>query len=407
MFIIISALLLCINALPAYAEEEVTLAQALEYFYTNNYDILINKYEIDKASADLLGSKLLPNPTFSTNYTGLETSSVSYGDNTQRIFRIDQLIELGGKRHFRIRAAEQTLEAARLSHEDTIRNILVGFYTFFYNLSLDMLNLKLAQEELKQFEKSLDVAEKRYTAGFLSYVDFTKLKVAKVASENNVLNAERQLKIDSEQFRILIGIDKPVWPAQGQLQEIFPEYQEEEMIAKAYQSRQDLLSLQRQMKSAEYMISLAKARRIPDVTVGTEYENFGYPGKTGIGFGISLNIPIFNWNQSEVSRRHAEYRQVELQAAKTKRQVESDIHLAYSGFTTALKVYETYKNRKRDAEDLMEKSTKAFSLGGITVLDLLDTQKTYREFIGKYNQSAVQCNLNHELLKVYTGDFKK
>jgi hypothetical protein len=51
--------------------EEISLEQALELFYKKNYDILINKYEIDKAYGDYVGAKLRPNPTFSLIGTGL------------------------------------------------------------------------------------------------------------------------------------------------------------------------------------------------------------------------------------------------------------------------------------------------------------------------------------------------
>ena len=55
-------------------------------------------------------------------------------------------------------------------------------------------------------------------------------------------------------------------------------------------------------------------------------------------------------------------------------------------------------------QDLLKKSEEAFSLGGVTVLDLLDTRKTYRDFITKYNQALTQVVLNQELLKLYTGE---
>ncbi|MCG6534028.1 MAG: TolC family protein, partial [Syntrophales bacterium LBB04] len=281
----------------AYAGEtavQVTLEQALEHFYKNNYDILINKYEIDKASMDLMGAKLLPNPNLSVGYTGLESNrKLSTGDNSQSTYRIDQLIELAGKRSLRTNAAQETLEAKRLSHQDLIRSILVGFYSLYFGLNLDSLSLSLNQDTLQQFDRSLDIAEKRYAAGFLSLVDFTKLKVARIDLENNLLNAERQLEIDTSQLQLLLGIDKPVRPMAGQIQTSFPQYSEEDLLAKAYQNRKDLLALQRQLKSAEYVVSLAKAYRIPDITVGAEYERFGQDNVGGVGIGVGVPIPIF------------------------------------------------------------------------------------------------------------------
>ena len=388
-------------------EQELTLEQALDSFFKNNYDILVNKYEIDKATADLMGAKLLPNPSLSMDYTGLETNrSLSAGANGQQTFRIDQLIELAGKRSLRTSAAQETLAAVQYSHQDLVRNILTGFYSLYFGLNLDILNLNLNQYTLQQFDKSLNIAEKRFTAGFLSLVDYSKLKLARIDLENNIVNADRQLKIDSEQLRLLIGIDNSVRPASGQLQGTLPVYQEADLLAKAYQNRKDLLALQRQLKSAEYNTSLAKAYRIPDVTVGAEYERFGPDREPGFGLGVSLPIPIFNRNQAEIAKRSVEYKQLELLITKAKRQIEGDIRQALQNYLTARKVYDTYTNTKQDLEDLRERSEKSFSLGGITVLDFLDTQKTYREFMNKYNQAAAQSNLNHELLKTYTGELK-
>jgi outer membrane protein, heavy metal efflux system len=407
---VVTLLIIAMHAVTSFAvetEEEVTLGQALDYFYKHNYDLLINKYEIDKASSDLRGAKLLPNPNVSFDYTGVETNrSLSTGNNTQSTFRIDQLIELAGKRALRTSVAQENLEAVRLSHQDFARGILVGFYSLYFGLSFDILNVTLNRFGLEQFDRSLDVAEKRFTAGFLSLADYTKLKVTRVDVENNLLNAEHQLKIDTEQLRLLIGIDKHVRPASGQIQGTFQEYREEELLPRAYENRKDLLALQRQLKSAEYNVSLAKARRIPDVTIGAEYERYGVDRDPGMGIGISLPIPLFNRNQAEIDKRLVEYRQIELQIIKTKRQIETDIRQALQNFTTSRKTYETYMSRKKDIEDLRERSVKAFSLGGITVLDFLDTQRIYREFINKYNLSLIQVALNQELVKLHTGEAK-
>jgi len=404
--IVIIVVLLClVHVLPVCAEEnEITLDQAREYFLRHNFDILINQYEVRKAEADLQGAKLFPNPAVSVNYTGLDPSTFRANENTQHIYRVDQLVELGGKRGLRTGAASESLESTKLSHKDAVRVLLTGFYTQFFNMSLDLLNVKLAKEELEQSEKILEIAEKRYNAGFLSSVDYTKLKVAQVDMESSLISLENQYKNDSEQFRLLIGSPKVVIPSQGQIRDSFQEYGEEDLINKAYQKRTDLQAFQRQLTSEEYSVSLAKAAAIPDMTIGAEYENFGPQQRPGVGFGISLNIPLFDRNQGEIAHRRAEYRQTEFQIEKTRSQIESDIKIGLQNYKTALKVYNSYSSKKEDVEALLVNSEKAFSLGGITVLDLLDTRKTHKEFMHKYNQAIVQGNLNDELLKVYTGE---
>ena len=388
------------------ADVEISLDKALELFYAHNYDILISRYDIDKASADLIGAKLLPNPVFSTNYIGNELNHFPQaGDNTQLTIRLDQLIELGNKRELRTGAAQESLEAAGLTHRDAIRTLLVGFYTLFYNLKLDLLNVDLAKDELKQFDRILEIAEKRFSAGHLSLVDYTKISVGRIDLETNLASLETQLRNDTEQFSFLLGSDRHYLPLLA-IRETFAEQGEEGLIATAYANRFDFLSLQRQLKASEYNGSLAKAGRIPDVTVGAEYDSFGRQNRPTAGFGFSIPLPFFNRNQDDIRRRAAEHRQLELQIEKLRRQIVVDVRQSVNNFESSLKVLDAYKRRKGDMEELLSRSERAFSLGGITALDLLDTQKTHRDFMTKYNQALVQSNLNEALIKISCGEIK-
>jgi cobalt-zinc-cadmium efflux system outer membrane protein len=379
--------------------EEISLEEALQLFYKNNYDILISKYEIDKAYGDVVGAKLFPNPNFTFNPTGLPKSQ-----ETQMSFAIEQLIELGGKRRLRTETATATLEATRLSQRDTIRNLLIGFYTVFYNLQLDQLNIEFAQYDLERFARILDVAERRFDAGFLSQNDFTKIKLSKIDLENNLTNFESQAKKDIENFSFLLGSETLLQPSKLTLEETFTEYQENTLLETAYKKRADLLALQKQSQAAKGGLSLAKAMRIPDVTLGAEYDTYGKENISRWGATISFPLPFFNRNQGEIYRRNAESMQVEEQIKKAKRQVVSDIRQALNTYRTSLKIFETYQVRKVEMQDLLKKSEQAFILGGVTALDLLDTRKIYRDFITKYNQALTQVVLNQELLKLYTGE---
>ena len=171
-------------------------------------------------------------------------------------------------------------------------------------------------------------------------------------------------------------------------------------------NRYDLLALQKQSEAARYGISLAKASRIPDVTVGAEYDNFGTNNRARFGAAVSLPLPLFNRNQGGILRRNAEFSQIQEQVRKLERQIISDIRQALNNYDGSLKIFDSYKTRRQEMEGLLNKSEEAFSLGGITVLDLLDTRKTYRDFITKYNQTLIQALLNEELLKIYTGEIR-
>ncbi len=402
----LASLLLALPSASTAAEAEMSLDQAMARFFTQNYDILIHRYEIDKVYGDFVGARLRPNPTFTFNDTQNEVRLPPKATQfTTTSFRLDQLIELGGKRDYRTRAAGETYAAARLSHDDTIRTLLAGFLTVYFNLNLDALNADLASDALRRFDRTLEIADKRFGAGNLSLVDYLKLKVARIDLENGLAAAEAQLKNDGEQLALLLALERPPKPA-VRLLETFPARPEDELLRAAYENRFDYLSLRSQLKAADHNRALARAQRIPDVTVGVEYDLSGADHERGIGFGFGLPIPLFNRNQGDILRKDAEYRQVELQVEKARRQVVVDVRLALNNRAASLKVFESYRNRSAEMGDLLQKSERAFALGGITVLDLLDTQKTYREFRAKYSQALVQANLNDRLLKIATGEIR-
>jgi outer membrane protein, heavy metal efflux system len=384
--------------------QEISLEQAIELFYKNNYDIIINRYEIDKSYGDYVAAKIIPNPSMSVNFTGYN-ASLNRTDFTQQIFRIDQLLEIGGKRGYRIKTANEALEAMKLTHKDTIRNLLSGFYSTYYNLVLDELSVEFAKEEVKRFDQVLNIAEKRYNAGFLSLIDYTKLKLAKIELENSLTIANTQYKNDLTAFNLLLG-GGASRPAKWSIKEEFPEYNEDTLLEKAYATRFDLLSLERQIKSAEFGQKLARAQRIPDITLGAQFERLGQNLDQGRGAGINMSIPLFYRNQGEILKKDAEFKQIQTQLNRVKQQILTDIKQALNNYIAGLAVLDVYKKRKNEIGDLLERSEKAFSIGGITVLDLIDTRKTYRDFFTKYNHALTQAMLNKELVKISTGEIK-
>lgn len=388
--------------------EEIGIKEALNLFYKNNYDIVKNQYEIDKASAELLEAKLRLNPNLSVDTTGFEISKggIRSIDNTQLAVRVDQPIRIGKKRELKIASAKENFEAVKLSYKDIIRNILSVFYTVYYDISLDKLYIDFSRGELARFEKTLEIAEKRYTTGFLSLNDYMKLKLQRIELENSLINYETKYINDIENFNLILGSKERFEPVGIVAQESFQEYGEGDLIEKAYKNRPDFLSIQRQIKASEYNLSLAKANRLPDVTVGVEYDSFAPDYKPGVGAGISLPLPLFNRNQGEIKRKDAERSQIKVEAEKIQRQIVTDVRQSLSNYRGFVKIFESYKSKKEEMEKLLENNEKAFSLGGVTVLDLIDTRRTYIDFMTKYNQTLVQAMLSGELLKVYTGEIK-
>ena len=283
---------------------------------------------------------------------------------------------------------------------------MIGFYTNYFNLLLNELNIEFATEELKRYNRLHEVSTKRHESGFLSFLEYTKHRLARIELENNLLQLKNQNRNDLETFNLLLGGQGSFKPLKELAKEEFPEITEKTLLETAYVNRYDFLALQRQIKSAEFNQKLARAQRIPDITLGGEYERFGVKGDPGLGAGVSLNIPLFSRGQGELIKRTAEVNQLKTLIEKTKKQIGTEIRQGINNYRSSQAMFRNYKNRREDMHTLLANSEKAFSLGGITVLELLDTNKTYKDFMTKYNQTLIQTVLNKALLKIYSGELK-
>jgi len=399
--------LVLLASFPVRADEgEISLSHALEIFYAHNYDILVSRYEIDKAGADLVGAKLIPNPALSFNGTSIEFGrggGIRLGDNSIWALRLDQLIELGGKRGFRTSTAQAALDAVRLSHKDLIRNLTVGFYTLYYGVLLDELNVEFSRQELERLDRILEISGKRYAAGALSLLDFMKLKLSRVEIESNLVNDETDLRNDMEFFSVLLGGDRNLRPAKSEAAAAFAEYSEEKLIQTAREKRADLLSLEKQLEAAESARKLARANGIPDLGIGAEYDSLGPSHQPAFGFGLSLNIPVFNRNQGEIQKALYIRDQIKTQIDKARRQIEAEVRQALNNYHSARRVFEAYRSNEKDMSELLDRSGQAFSRGGLTVLDFLDTQKSYRDFMSKSHQALTQSRLSQAILELTAG----
>lgn len=383
------------------------MKDALKLFYKNNYEILVNKYNVDKAYADFIGSKLYPNPSLLAGNIGhnFSTGYPSVNSNTQTTVRIEQLIELGGRRQLRINSAEESLGVAELFQKDKIRNLLAGFYEVWFNLLLERQKMDFVKSDLKQLDNVLKIADARFNAGTLSKIEHAKLNLFRLERVTALAHAESQYLNRLEDLSLLLGGERKYSPIPvSDISDVSEALSEEALVREAMTNRYDLLALQKQLKSADLNLAAARSYRIPDVTVGLQYDNFGGASDPYFGGGIALALPIFNRNEGLIGKRAAERGQIETLIEKTRRSVISEVRKALTNYMSAINIQKSLAGRKNEIEDLLKRSSAAFALGGINALDLLDAQRTHLEFHNKHLQSRTQTLLNHKLLKISTGE---
>jgi len=382
---------------------EINLKEALSLIKEKNYDSKINFLEIKKSEGSYIQSGLFQNPTLSVNYTGLSFGRNIVYDTGNTLFsvRIDQPIELGGKREYRKFSAYHQLESTKYQTMDSIRAIFLDFTDIYFQTLTDKAYVDYLQNDLNEFEKILEVQSKKHQLGFLSLIEFTKLKLYKMELENAIIQAKGNYQKDLKDFNLyLIGDYSPADINLPQKTEI----DINNLIKTAIVKRENIKALQEQLKSVDYQIKLLKAYTIPDISVGVEYDAFGTNYKPGIGFGFSLNLPIFDKRQGDLLTSLATKEQTYINLEKNYALIKSQIEKAFYDYQVSKDIYNSFIEKKKVMDDLVERTKKAYLLGGVSILDFLDTERTYKSFMNDFIQAKYNYLKNYYKLKILSGD---
>src|SRR5262245_8185743 len=152
----------------------------------------------------------------------------------------------------------------------------------------------------------------------------------------------------------------------------------ERLLERTLTVRPDVRAAEAARARARADLNLAKANAWWDVAPQVQYQRIG-PDNT-FGLGISIPLRVFDRNQGEIARTRAEIertaRQQDAAAVQARAEVETALTIVANEADKARMLSEVYLPRAARARDTVDY---AYRRGGLSVLDLLDAQRTYRE----------------------------
>ena len=361
----------------------LTLAQALALAEHQNPALLAQAQSIESSRAGEVTAGLRPNPSLQN-----DTTSATIG--------IYQELELGGKRRGRLESARLATAISRTDFADARRKLALNVRQAFVAALLARADAELARENLSSFQKVIDLNRIRLDKGALSGADFLKIELQMLQFETDLEDATLALQTGKAALRGLLGDGNlpQEFDVEGELGTVPFEHDLSELQRIALANRPDLKSAETAREKAGADIRLAGANGYPDPTIGVSLlhtgNEVGGPGwfqpfypktatSNAMGMGVSIPIPLFNRNQGEIARTRSEQRRADFLAQAIRNQVLQDVETAYASFQSSrarVRLYEeTYLPRVSESRDIAEFS---FQKGATSVLEFLDTERTYR-----------------------------
>ncbi len=383
--------------------QSIKFEDGLNLFISNNYDILTQKNEIEKAKADIITAKLRPNPVFTTNFLYYNIKNFSDRSNSQNSFRIDQEFETANKRSLRVKLSEKLFEYTKLTFKASLKDYINNYLSAYTQLLYDKLELKNSQSNLLDYQKILEIAKIQYEKGFLPALDYEKLKLSMIDYQKDYYNNLEAYNKDKEYLKFLINADFDDIEIPD-IQFSNTNFDIKQVLDKALENRYDIKSAKTNIEASQIQVDLNKAMAIPNITLGIEFDSYSEKYRF-IGVGFSVPIPVFDRNQGEILKSKINLIQSQIQYEKTVHSVKTEIIQLYHSLKSKEKILEEYQTKYEDLKRLKENTEKAFSLRGINVLTLLDTYKLFREFQKNYTQAKIDYYTVLYQLKLATGDY--
>jgi len=376
----------------------------------HNHNLLAARTTILQSEAMEVTANLRPNPSLFTDwdylplFTPSSMNTTYLHDSSEADLGLSYLIERGRKRERRYQAAKDVTAVTRTQVADNERTLSYQVATLFTNIQFAESTIELAQQDLKSFQQTVEIAESQFKAGGISENDYLKIELQLLQFETDLEQAQLAREQDLSDLRQMLGYESV--PTDYDVADSF-DYLPltanlEDLQMKALQNRPDLRAAQQGVTAANSSYLLAKADGKQDVTVTGNYTHVN--GINGASFYVSVPLAIFNRNQGEIARTRSVITQTQEQQAATNGQVMTDVKDAYEGLKSNDRVVLLYKNRYLDvAVRGRDIADYAYHRGAISLLDFLDAERSYRATELGYRQSLASYLLALEQLREAVG----
>ena len=148
------------------------------------------------------------------------------------------------------------------------------------------------------------------------------------------------------------------------------------------------------LRSAERALSLAHRSvfATPSLQAGVEHGDPTGPGGSLPTVGLSLPLPLFNWNGGEVAQARAARDRAEANLDLVRRETGADLARAQRGLALALARLERDRRLLASADRVAAMSLQAYAEGAVALPNVLESQRSAREALARYIDDVAAAN---------------
>jgi len=384
-------------------KQEFTLDEIIQIGLQENPGIEARQRAVQAKQEAFLAAKRMSNPEFEVqagkgkSYDGLESRNTSG-------FSISQPIENPFKRRYRLLMYENAWKASESLSDFSKLEFIFEIKNLFFRILFFNKIEELAQKNFDSITEIQHLIEKRAQFGEVKELEAIKLRVETLKAQNELNKIRAGLTLVKGNLNSLLNNSLPSnFSVRGLLGFLPFSEDEESLVTKTQLSYPLIKQKEFEVKAALNNINRLKWKRLPDFKL-TGFSNKELDG-TNKGFGLSLNVPLWNFNSREIAeaeflgRQHeAELRALLLDISAEVKTKLSKLHLSEQ----TLNLFHT--GLLKQAEESLKISEVSYKEGEISLIDYLDSQRTFFSIMFDYQDSLFTWNLDKASLEKTIGE---
>ena len=413
----------------AWAQEKLSLEDAIQTALKNNYDILLssNQVKVSKNNVSLANAGMLPtlNANFSNNRS-IQDSKQTLANGTQQErdgakntntvygISLNWRIFDGMSMFANYERLQKLNKSDELSFRMTVENTIANVINTYFDLVKQSQQINTLKTAVEISQLRLNNSNNRYKIGKASKLEVLAAKVDLNTDTTNLLRQLDNFKRTQIQLNELLGREIHISFTTESEINITDNLNFSELKNLAESKNPALLQASIDQQLARLNQKQVRASRLPLINFNTGY-NFnnstsalGFAREAsgqGINMGITATIPIFNGFLQNRNEKNASIviDNAALQYKQTQQRMNAQLEMAYQMYLTNLALVKMEKENQEIAKQNLDISIEKLRLGSLSTVEFREAQLNYLNAFTRYTDAQFQAKQAEIGLKQVAG----
>lgn len=394
------------NGLQAQDTLRLSLPEMEKRFTDSNLLLLAAHYNVDAQKALIEQARLWDNPVLNTDQViAAGGKFFPYGKSADGSFtgqyyiQLQQLIRTAGKRGKLINLATTNARLSEWQLADVLRNLRYQLQNDYYTLVQQLGTTALYKNQLTRLNQLLAGMQAQLGAGNIAQKDFLRIQALVIALQQDITEMEKSIADTENDLKTLLQVKETslfVAPAHND-PILVTQVPEQVVLVETAKKSNPYYQLQlTQTLFQEQNLRYQKSLRVPDITLGPNFDRNSNYTPNYVGLGIALPLPLLNKNQGNIKSASMGVKQQQAITGNAETELTNNVNNAYEKLLLTLKQYNErqqtfYDNYTKMYSNILD----SYRQKQISLLEFLDFFNDYTNA----RQRLLQQQLNLQMAK--------